>query len=347
MKQLHFLFLLFTFYSIIFLGEIMEQIFKTLTELIKKFDNILIMTHKNPDFDGMGSAIGLQQIVHSFKKNSYICINSNERNKALLKSYQLLNDNNIYFQTVLKSKVDSLITDDTLLIILDTHRKEIVETPQLVDKLENIVVIDHHIKNKDYIKDGILSYINANLSSTVEFMANYIKYLNKKIDPLVATLMLIGLEIDTNNFRLKTTEKTYEAAAFLTQLGANTVLKQELIQENKEDYIKRQKLIEKSYMITTNIALCVADDDFYENKDLATIAEQLLQFENVEASFVIGRLTEKIIGISARSIGNINVEQYMAKLGGGGHLNEAATQIENSTIKQVQEQLIKLIGGLK
>ncbi len=345
MKQHHFLFLLSTFYSIISLGEIMEQIFKTLTELIKKFDNILIMTHKNPDFDGMGSAIGLQQVIHSFKKNSYICINSNERNKALLKSYQLLKENDIYFNTVLKSKTETLINDDTLLIILDTHRQEITEVPQLIDKMENVVVIDHHIKSKHYIKEGILSYINANLSSTVEFMANYIKYLNKKIDPLVATLMLIGLEIDTNNFRLKTTDKTYEAAAFLTQLGANNAFKQELMQENKEDYIKRQKLIEKSYMVTSNIALCIADDDFYETKDLASIAEQLLQFENVEASFVIGKLSEKVIGISARSISNINVEQYMAKLGGGGHLNEAATQIENSTIKQVQKQLIALIGG--
>ena len=125
------------------------------------------------------------------------------------------------------------------------------------------------------------------------------------------------------------------------------MFKQELIQENKADYIKRQKLIEKSYMVTPNTALCIAEDDFYENKDLASIAEQLLQFENVESSFVIGRLSEKVIGISARSIGNINVEQYMAKLGGGGHLNEAATQIENSTIKQVQKQLIALIGGLK
>ena len=345
MKQHHFLFLLSTFYSIISLGEIMEQIFKTLTELIKKFDNILIMTHKNPDFDGMGSAIGLQQVIHSFKKNSYICINSNERNKALLKSYQLLKENDIYFNTVLKSKTETLINDDTLLIILDTHRQEITEVPQLIDKMENVVVIDHHNKSKHYIKEGILSYINANLSSTVEFMANYIKYLNKKIDPLVATLMLIGLEIDTNNFRLKTTDKTYEAAAFLTQLGANNAFKQELMQENKEDYIKRQKLIEKSYMVTSNIALCIADDDFYETKDLASIAEQLLQFENVEASFVIGKLSEKVIGISARSISNINVEQYMAKLGGGGHLNEAATQIENSTIKQVQKQLIALIGG--
>lgn len=320
-----------------------------LTDLIKKHDNILIMTHKNPDFDGMGSAFGLQQIIKSFKKDSYICINSNEKNKDLVKSYNLLKDNDIYFQTVLKTKIDEIINDDTLLIILDTHKQEMLEVPELVHKVKNIALIDHHIKNKSYIKDITFSYINANLSSTVEFMANYIKYLNKKVDPLIATFMLAGLEIDTNNFRLKTTSKTYEAASFLTILGADNVLKQEILQENKQDYIKRQRLIENSYMINDDMILCIADesDDYYENKDLAYIAQELLGFENVKCSFVIGKLKENLIGISARSIGNVNVEEYMEKLGGGGHLNEAATQIKDKTIEEVKKQLIETIGGTK
>lgn len=325
----------------------MEQIFKTLTQLIKDNDNIFIMTHKNPDFDGMGSAIGLQQIINSFKKNSYIILNNNEKNKSLDKSYKLLKENNLYFNYIFKTKVPDIINDKSLLIILDTHKKAMTEFPELLNKTENIVIIDHHIKSKDYIKDAILTYINANLSSTVEFIAKYIKYLNKTVDPLVATFMLVGLEIDTNNFRLKTTKDTYEAASFLTQLGADNILKQELLQENKEDYIKRQKLIEKSYMINSNMALCIADDELYESKDLASIAEQLLQFENVAASFVIGYLTKDTIGISARSLGNINVEEIMAKLGGGGHLTEAATQIKNSTLKKVEKQLIEQIGGTK
>ena len=325
------------------MGDFMEEIFNSLTQLIKEHNSILIMTHRNPDFDGMGSALGLQQIINSFKKESYICINNSEKNSSLKKSYDLIKENNLYFNTVKKTNVEKLINDDTLLIILDTHKKEMTEIPELVDKVKNIIVIDHHIKSKDHINDITLSYINSGLSSTVEFMANYIKYLNKQIDPLFATIMLVGLEIDTNNFRLKTTDKTYEAAAFLSKLGADNILKQELLQENKEIYIKRQKLIEKSFMINKNMSLCVLDSKIYENKDLAAIAEELLQFENVEASFVIGNISKDIVGISARSIGKINVEEIMAKLGGGGHYTEAATQIKEKTIKEVQELLLNVL----
>ena len=325
------------------MGDFMEEIFNSLTQLIKEHNSILIMTHRNPDFDGMGSALGLQQIINSFKKESYICINNSEKNSSLKKSYDLIKENNLYFNTVKKTNVDNLINDDTLLIILDTHKKEMTEIPELIDKVKNIIVIDHHIKSKDHINDITLSYINSGLSSTVEFMANYIKYLNKQIDPLFATIMLVGLEIDTNNFRLKTTDKTYEAAAFLSKLGADNILKQELLQENKEIYIKRQKLIEKSFMINQNMTLCILDNKIYENKDLAAIAEELLQFENVEASFVIGNISKDIVGISARSIGKINVEEIMAKLGGGGHYTEAATQIKEKTIKEVQELLLNVL----
>lgn len=329
------------------MGDFMEEIFNSLTQLIKEHNSILIMTHRNPDFDGMGSALGLQQIINSFKKESYICINNSEKNSSLKKSYDLIKKNELYFNTIKKTNVEKLINDNTLLIILDTHKKEMTEIPELVDKVKNIIVIDHHIKSKDHINDITLSYINSGLSSTVEFMANYIKYLNKQIDPLFATFMLVGLEIDTNNFRLKTTDKTYEAAAFLSKLGADNILKQELLQENKEIYIKRQKLIEKSFMINKNMTLCILDSKIYENKDLAAIAEELLQFENVEASFVIGKISKDIVGISARSIGKINVEEIMAKLGGGGHYTEAATQIKEKTINEVQELLLNVLKEAK
>ena len=325
------------------MGDFMEEIFNSLTQLIKDHNNILIMTHKNPDFDGMGSALGLQQVINSFKKESFICINNSEKNNSLKKCYDLIKENNLYFNTVKKSNVEKLIDENTLLIILDTHKQEMVEIPELVNKIKNIIIIDHHIKNKDYIKDAKISYINEGLSSTVEFMANYIKYLNKQIDPLFATFMLVGLEIDTNNFRLKTTDKTYEAASYLIRLGADNILKQELLQENKESYIRRQKLIEKSYMVNKKMTICVLDSEIYENKDLASIAEELLQFENVEASFAIGKISKDIVGISARSIGKINVEEIMAKLGGGGHYTEAATQIKDKSIKEVEEILISNI----
>lgn len=319
------------------MGDFMEEILNNLTKIIKQYNRFIIMTHKNPDFDGMGSAIALQQIIKDFKKESYIVVNKKEFDTSMKKVFSLLKEEEIYHSTISKSNVSKVINDDTVLIILDTCKSEMVEDPKLIEKVKNVVIIDHHIKSKEYIKDTIFEYINSNLSSIVEFMCNYLKYLNKTVNPYIATFLQVGLEIDTNNFKLKITDKTYEAAAFLTRLGADSVLKQELLQESIESYILRSKLIEKSFMINDNMAMCLADSKIYRKQDLASIAENLLQFENVEASFVIGKISESVIGISARSIGTVDVESIMAKLGGGGHINEAAAQIENKTILHVKE----------
>ena len=325
------------------MGDFMEEIFNNLTKLIKQNNNFIIMTHKNPDFDGMGSAIALQQIIKSFKKESYIIVNNKELDKSMKKAFKLLKDKNIYHNIVSKTEANKLVNENSVLIVLDTCKGEIVEDSNILENSKNIVVIDHHIKNKEYIKGTIFNYINSNLSSTVEFICSYLRYLNKKVDSIIATFLLVGLEIDTNNFKLKTTDKTYESAAFLTRMGSDNVLKQELLQESIESYIMRNKLIEKSFMINKNMAMCLADRKIYRKQDLANIAEELLQFENVEASFAIGKINSKQIGISARSIGTIDVEEIMEKLGGGGHLNEAAAQIENKTILEVKEMLKEVI----
>lgn len=322
----------------------MEQIFKKLTELIKNNDQIIIMTHHHPDFDGMGSALALQQIINKFNKKSYIVKNSKDTDNALNKAYKYMIEKNINHNFINKTEV--LKTNNNLIIILDTQKYQLLEQPKLLETTNNVVVIDHHIKSKDSIKANI-SYINSNLSSIVEFISQYIKFLNFTIDPLISTFLLIGLEIDTNNFTQKTTDKTYETAAFLARQGADNVIKQEILQEEKENYIKKQKLIAKSTMINKTFALCIADDEIYTNQDLASIALKLLQFEDVEASFVIGKLSKTKIGISARSISKVNVEQIMKQLGGGGHLNEAATQIENTTIEEVKQQLLTIIKGEK
>jgi c-di-AMP phosphodiesterase-like protein len=322
------------------MGDFMDEVLNNLTKIIKQNDNFIIMTHKNPDFDGMGSAIALQQIIKSFKKESYIVVNEKEIDKSLKRAFSLLKDKNIYCNTISIKKAENLLDDSHVLIILDTCKSERLESKNFIKKTKNIVIIDHHIISQDYIKESIFNYINSNLSSITEFMCNYLKYLNKKVDSIIATFLLVGLEIDTNNFKLKTTDKTYETAAYLTRLGADNVLKQELLKESMEEYIKRSKLIEKSFMINKNMAMCIADNKIYRNQDLASIAEELLQFENVEASFVIGKINSNIVGVSARSIGTINVEQIMSKLGGGGHINEAATQIPNKTISET-EQLVK------
>lgn len=320
----------------------MEEIYNQITKLIKEHDNIIIMTHKYPDFDGLSSAFCLQSIISEFNKKSVIVKSTENKDKSIDKAYKMLDDNNIKYNA--KSIVDEYITENTLLFVLDTHTQPIVENENLLN-IKNKVVIDHHIINKNRIKNCKLSYINPKLSSTVEFMSGYLKYLNKTVNSYYATFMLVGLEIDTNNFNHKTTYKTYETAAHISKIGADNILKQILFKETKETYIKRNKVIEKSTMINENMAMCLCEDEIFEKKDLSSIADDLLQFEGVEASFSLGKIDDELIGISARSFDKINVEKIMSKLNGGGHRNEAATTLKCS-LKEAVKQLFEAIGGI-
>lgn len=322
----------------------METIYRTITELIKKYDNIIIMTHKNPDLDGLASSIALYQIIKSFKKNACIFNTTDKITSQVQKMYETLEQKGIELTFITEKNYQEMMGENTLIIIIDVHKKSIIEYPDLLKEASDVVVLDHHIKGQEYIKNTICSYINSNLSSMAEFMTGYIKYLNKPISSIIATLLLTGIEIDTNGFHNKTSEKTYEAAAYLSKIGADNILKQELLKESKEDFLKRQDLIKNSYMLNENIAMCILDSNNYTPKDLALISEELLQFDNVEASFTIGRLSDKIIGISARSLGKIDVETYMTKLGGGGHLTNAACQLENNSIEEVKIKVEQIIN---
>ncbi len=322
----------------------MIDVFHTLTEIIKKYNKVYIMTHKNPDLDGLGASICLYKIITSFKKECYIIDTDESKDRSVLKMYELLQENKVEVKLKKEKEASQDITDNTLLIILDVHKVEMIENKEILEKSKHVIVLDHHIKGTSYIKETELSYINSSISSVTEFMVYYLKYLNKSVEPVIATIMITGMEIDTSNYKLKTTEKTYEAAAILTSMGANSILKQELLKETKEAYLKRSYFVNKSDMINENMALCMMDDSIYTPKDLAEIAEQLLQFDKVEASFTIGKIEENTVGVSARSLGNVNVEEIMSVLGGGGHLTDAAAQLVNLKMEEVKNKIIEIVN---
>lgn len=324
----------------------MHHVFENLTSLINEYNKVVIMSHKNIDLDAFGSSLCLYNIVKSFNKECYIYTNKRELNRTIIKTQKLLKKEQQRYEVIGYSKIKKIIDDKTLLIVLDTHIVSIIENEKLLKKIKDVIIIDHHIMQKNHIKDTKLTYIDSNLSSIVEFMVNYLKFLGKGVSPLIASIMLAGIEIDTNGFKIKTTEKTYEAAAYLTSLGADSVIIQELQQESKDDYFKMQRVIEKSEMINKNTILCSLDNNPVDKKTLAKIAEELLKFEDVDASYVIGYLNEEIIGVSARSLGNIDVYDVCKKLGGGGHLSNAAAQLTNTTIDKVKEKIINLSNGV-
>ena len=321
----------------------MEEFFKQLTKQIKDCEKIIFMTHQNMDLDGFASILALSEVADAFKKVNYILINNKFTNTSINKSLDKLKSEQLFFNYIYKKDVTKVLTDKTIIIVLDVHKPSMVEMPSLLEKCPNIIVIDHHIKCKQYIQNTVLNYINSNMSSTIEIISRYLKFLNKKVNSIVATMMLAGMEIDTNSFNVKTNASTFSSAAFLMDIGADNILKQELLKEDKDEYIIRQKYIENSYMLNNKIAICTLDNKIVDNKILAQIAENLLQFDNVEIAYAIGYVSKNKVGISARSIGKYNVEPIMKNLFGGGHATEAATQIKNVNIESALNMLMNEI----
>ena len=313
----------------------MNNFFKKLDKEIKQHKNIIIMGHKNPDLDCIGSSLGLYKAI---EKNAYIFRTREKLNESMKKAFKALEEENINF--IDKTNYKEYL-EKPLLIITDLHRRSLLEHEEILNEIEDVVIIDHHIIGTDKIESK-LEYIDSKSSSATEIATQYLKYKEKEVDNIIATIMLAGIEIDTNGYNMKTTEKTFRTAAFLMSMGADNILKQNILKISKEEYIKRTKQIEKSYLIN-NMMICKLHKRNYNPSYLATMSEDLLRFDKVEASFTIGKLSNNKIGISARSLGNVNVETYMSALGGGGHLTDAACQLENKTIKEAEKLLRAII----
>ncbi|MBE6139559.1 MAG: hypothetical protein E7174_03595 [Firmicutes bacterium] len=318
----------------------MEHLFQKLNNIINEYDNFIVVGHKDPDLDSLGSSLGLYEIIESFGKKAYLFLNDKNLesyNSNINQSFQKMEKDVV----CVNDKSYKKIVGKTLLIVTDTHIPERLEYPELVN-LFDTVVLDHHIKSKKYIKDTKFLYIDTNLSSMSELITYYAEYVNIDLDNVIATILLAGIEIDTNGFNLKTTSRTYEAASTLMEMGADSILKQELLKESKDEYIKRANFIRNSFMVTDSIAMCITNG-ISTSLELAEVAEELLTFEDVKASFVIGKLEENLVGVSARSLGEIDVSETMKAMGGGGHSSNAATQIKDKTLKEVKQEIVDLI----
>ena len=319
----------------------METLFEKLNEIIMEYDSFVVMGHSNPDLDSLGSSLGLCEIIESFNKNAYLFLddkhledynsNINQAFQKMEKKIMCVNERNY-------KKIEGKI----LLIVTDVHTQDRLEYPKLCEIFDTII-LDHHIKNKNYIKDTKFLYIDSNLSSMSELITYYSAYLNLDLDNVISTILLAGIEIDTNSFNLKTTGKTYEAASILMEMGADSIMKQELLKGTKDDYIRRASYIKSSFMINDYMAMCVINK-VIDSKTLAEVAEEMLNFEDVKATFAIGKIDVDTIGVSARSLGDIDVSIIMKEMGGGGHNSNAATQIKDKTLKEVKQNILNLIN---
>ncbi|MBQ6135224.1 MAG: DHH family phosphoesterase [Bacilli bacterium] len=305
---------------------------------IKKADTIFLMGHKDLDLDALGSCIGMYIILKRRKKKSYIIIDDRELElgvKKILKELDgcidIINSQDIDIYRSSKKK--------DLLMILDTNKEELVQSKEALSKIKDKLIIDHHNLGNDTVKGAtIIQDIKA--SSTCEMITSLIDYYDIEIDSYYATILLSGIVLDTNNFTLNTTSETFYLAYYLTKLGASAKKVQYLLKQDIEEYAEQQKLLSSIETIHGNVAFTKGKEEtLYRKQDLARVADTLLFFNNIEASFVIGKTGEDTIGLSARSLGSYDIMSILEKLGGGGDNYNGAAKFERTTISQVEKKL--------
>lgn len=318
---------------------------KDLKRAIRKSETVFLMGHKELDLDALGSCIGLNTILTKKKKNCYIIVDDKSHELGVQKVLRELEG---CITTIKSADIDKYINPKehkNLLVILDTNKSELVQSESILKKIENKIVIDHHETGKGTIKDATL-IIDNEVSSTCEMIAELIEHFDIEIEPYFATVLLSGIVLDTNNFTLKTTPETYYSAYFLSSLGASAKKVQYLLKQEISEYTERQKLLADIETINNKIAFTKATPYvIYRREDLARVADTLLFFNNIEASFVIGKIGKDTIGISARSLGNYDINTILKRLGGGGDSYNGAAKFEKTTISKVEQRLKKEISN--
>lgn len=309
-----------------------------LLELINESSNVIIMGHHNPDMDCLGAAIGMYSTIRSLNKECYIVMD--EPHDAVQYMLDRLDEDDNYKDTFINiNAVKNIKNDKSLLILVDVHNESYVLSMEVVDYFSRIVIIDHHRKTKDFIQGTMLSYVETYASSTSELITELIQYMveKPKLREVEAVALLAGICLDTKNFCFKTGVRTFEAAAFLRRLGADTVDVKRIFSEALDIYITRADII-KTAKVKSGIAVAKCPPEISNSVLPAQAADELLNITGIQASFVIAKIEEGTY-ISGRSLGEINVQVILEYLGGGGHLTMAAARIKDSNQDEAEELL--------
>ena len=317
---------------------------QALEKLIKESKKVMIMGHINPDIDAMGSSMGIYRLAKNLNVNAYIVTESNTQNlisfKKTIEKYEEYKNIMINKEVALEN-----IDEETLLVIVDTHKKGYVEVPELLDKTNKIAIIDHHIRSTDYIENALLTFQEVYASSAAELVTELLQYTDVEVnlETVEAESLYAGIMMDTKNFTFKTGVRTFEAAAYLRKCGVNIIKVKKWFQSDLDGFNKIADIVKNAEMINETIAIAINNE---KSKDVnlicAKAADELLTISNVTASFVLGENDGKVC-ISGRSIGDINVQLILEKLGGGGHITLAGAQVEGKTIEETKQELIRVI----
>lgn len=327
-----------------------RMVSQALVELFKGVDHVFVQGHRNPDLDAIGSAIGIVKIarIHGVKASVVLDVDhvNYDVGRLIAKMQAAGIDKDVFI-----SSKDALeeATDESLLVLTDHSKYSITYDPELYDRLKNrLIIIDHHRRGEEFPENPMLVYIEPYASSTCELVTEMIEYQPQGgegvLTDLEASAMLAGITVDSKEFSLRTGTRTFDAASYLRSIGADTQVVSELLKENIDNYLQRSHLVSTIDMIEPDMALLVGEENkIYDPIITAQAADTALSLEHVDASFALTRRSKDAVGISARSMGNVNVQVIMEKLGGGGHLSNAATQLKGITIEEAK---VKLLGAI-
>ena len=311
-------------------------------ELIQESDEVFIMGHQNEDFDSLGAAIGVSRMAKYLKKPVHIILS--EFNTGISKFTEALKAKEGYSELFLPAnKLINITAERPVLFVVDTHIPHLTASPELLERIKDIVVIDHHRRSSNFIKNTRLTYSETATSSTSELVTELLIYFSDDLTlpRMEATALYAGILVDTKNFAVQTGVRTFDAAAYLRRCGADPVSVRQMFRSDFETEQAKAQAKAQARMLPGGLIITMCREPLPNIQVIAAqVADSMLRIEDVRVSMVIFQLTPDVIGISARSTGTINVQVIMEQFGGGGHQNVAGAQIVNSDIDTVLEDVI-------
>ncbi|MDN4592573.1 DHH family phosphoesterase [Polycladomyces subterraneus] len=318
-----------------------------LGNLIRDSERVLIMGHTEPDMDALGAAIGVLRAVRQNDRPGYIVLDEDDHNPGIERLLEAIEQHEYLRERIVTpERALQMVNDTTLVILVDTHKPSLAIEPRLLDKAERVVVIDHHRRGEEFVRDPVLVYLEPYASSTCELVTELLQYQKDRtvMDTLEATALFAGIVVDTKSFAFRSGSRTFEAASFLRQHGADLAMVQTLLKEDLDRFVKRAEIVKNTEVVYDKIAIATGEEgERYDQILIAQSADTLLNMHGIRAAFVVCERDDGKVSISARSQGDINVQVVMEEMGGGGHLTNAAVQLENVTISEARERLLKIL----
>ena len=311
-------------------------------EIMDGADEVFVMGHHNEDFDCFGAAMGVAKMARQIKKPVHIVLS--DMNEGIDKFSNLLQGKEEYEGVFVRAEdVTAMTALNPVLIIVDTHIPHLVADPSLLERIQQVVVIDHHRRSEHFIKNPLLVYIEPASSSTSELVTELLMYFSDDLmlSRIDATALYSGIVVDTKNFAVQTGVRTFDAAAYLRRSGADPVMVRHLFRSDYDTTVALARTKARSELYGGGLIVSTIPEEMNNIQVIAAqAADSLLRIENVRMSMVVFRLPNNTVGISARSTGDMNVQVIMEAFGGGGHQNVAGAQIKDGNLQEIKEKVI-------